>query len=194
LIIIEDGFPVFIRQGRIGKGGQMFKSIKFRSMNKETLRERINLQACEGDTRVTRVGYALRKIAMDELPQLINILLGEMSFVGPRALLPVEIETGGNSHLQTNGYHAMNHDKNVQHIRDIPGYEERIRVTPGLTGIAQIYAPRDLPRRDKFKYDLLYIKHMSFWNDLRLIALSFIISFRGKWEHRGNKLGFLKKV
>jgi lipopolysaccharide/colanic/teichoic acid biosynthesis glycosyltransferase len=112
-----------------------------------------------------------------------------MSFVGPRALLPIEIETGGD-HLNANGYHT--HHK-IQHIRDIPGYEERIRVVPGLTGIAQIYAPRDLPRRHKFKYDLLYIRNMSFGTDIKLIMMSFLISFSGTWEKRGAKLRALER-
>lgn len=195
LIIIEDGFPVFIRQGRIGKAGRIFKSLKFRSMIKDTLREKISRQSCEGDTRVTRVGCGLRKLAMDELPQLINILIGDMSFVGPRALLPVEIEVNGhNQNKSTNGgNYPLNSGKHVQHISDIPGYEERIRVVPGLTGIAQIYAPRDLPRRKKFKYDLLYLRRISFWTDLKLIILSFIISSHGTWERRGAKLSSLER-
>ena len=195
LIIIEDGFPIFIRQGRIGKGGRIFKSIKFRSMTKDALQETINRQACEDDSRITRIGCGLRKAAMDELPQLINILIGDMSFVGPRALLPVEIEVNGhNRGKSTNGgSYSLNGGDYVQYIRDIPGYEDRIRVVPGLTGIAQIYAPRDLPRRFKFKYDLLYLRRLSFWTDLKLIALSFIISLRGKWEHRGVKLSSLKR-
>jgi lipopolysaccharide/colanic/teichoic acid biosynthesis glycosyltransferase len=132
------------------------------------------LQACSGDSRVTRVGRVLRATALDELPQLWNIFKGDMSFVGPRALLPEEIEVHGNAALVP--------------LEKIPGYEERHRVRPGLTGLAQIYADRDLPRRSKFRYDLLYIKKQSFWLDLKLIALSFWITFRGKWEHRGRKL------
>ena len=72
-------------------------------------------------------------------------------------------------------------------LEKIPGYEERCRVRPGLTGLAQVYADRDIPRRYKFRYDLLYIKKQSLWLDLKLIGLSFWITFRGKWEHRGRK-------
>lgn len=178
-ILIEDGFPCFLRQDRIGKDGRLFKSIKFRSMKKDlTKDEKVNIQATENDPRVTRVGKILRKCAMDELPQLINILLGQMSFVGPRALLPVEIEV---------------HSRKPERICDIPGYERRVKVKPGLTGIAQIYAPRDLVRRNKFKYDLLYLRRLSFRRDLGLIANSFIITFHGTWEHRGPKLKFLAR-
>lgn len=178
-IIIEDGFPCFIRQHRIGKNGRPFNSLKFRSMRKDlTRQEKVNLQARENDPRVTRVGRIIRKCAMDELPQLINILLGQMSFVGPRALLPVEIEVNGTR---------------PERICDIPGYEQRVKVRPGLTGIAQIYAPRDLCRRSKFKYDLLYLRRMSFLRDLALIAASFIITFHGTWERRTAKMPFLKR-
>ena len=72
-------------------------------------------------------------------------------------------------------------------LEKIPGYEERHRVRPGLTGVAQIYAPRDIPRRHKFRLDLLYIKKHTFRLDLKLIALSFWITFRGRWEDRGRK-------
>ena len=131
------------------------------------------LQASDRDSRVTRVGRLLRATAMDELPQLWNIFKGDMSFVGPRVLLPGEIEVNGNGELIP--------------LEKIPGYEKRHGVRPGLTGLAQVYAPRDIPRRNKFKYDLVYIKKQSFWLDLKLIVLSFWISLRGKWEHRGKK-------
>lgn len=179
MIVIEDGYPCLFRQNRIGKGGKIFKSIKFRSMIKDALKEKISVQANENDARITRIGRFLRKAAMDELPQLINILNGDMSFVGPRALLPLEIE--------------INSTPRVLHVSDLPGYEERVRIRPGLTGIAQIYAPRDLKRRHKFKYDILYARKMSFWTDLKLIFLSFIISSHGTWERRGAKLSSLKR-
>jgi len=130
------------------------------------------VQARPVDPRVTRVGRLLRATALDELPQLWNILVGDMSFVGPRALRPEEIEVGAQV--------AVPLDR-------IPGYEARHRVTPGLTGIAQIYAPRDVPRRQKFRLDLLYVRKQSLRLDLGLIALSFWISLRASWEHRGRK-------
>ncbi|NIS71189.1 MAG: sugar transferase, partial [Proteobacteria bacterium] len=73
-------------------------------------------------------------------------------------------------------------------IQEIPGYRERQAVTPGLTGLAQVYLPTDAPRRKKFRYDRLYIEKQSFWLDLKLIFLSFWITFRGKWESRGRKI------
>jgi lipopolysaccharide/colanic/teichoic acid biosynthesis glycosyltransferase len=132
------------------------------------------IQATEHDPRVTRTGRLLRATAMDELPQLWNIFRGDMSFTGPRALRPGEIEVGGRGV--------------VEKLEDVPGFEERSSVRPGLTGIAQIYAPRDITRRWKFRYDLLYVRRQSFWLDVRLILLSFWITFRGTWETRGSKL------
>jgi lipopolysaccharide/colanic/teichoic acid biosynthesis glycosyltransferase len=111
---------------------------------------------------------------MDELPQLVNILKGDMSFVGPRALRPNEKEVGG--------------DGRAADLAAFPGYAARHAVRPGLTGLAQVYLPGEAPRRRKFRYDLLYIRRMSFWADLALMALSFGITFRGKWESREPKV------
>ena len=173
-IKLEDGGPVFYGQERVGRGGRHFWSWKFRSMVVDADRRFGALQASEHDPRVTRTGRLLRATAMDELPQLWNILVGDMSFVGPRALRPEEIEVGV--------------DGTPVSLQAIPGYEARHRVTPGLTGIAQIYARRDIPRRQKFKLDQLYVGKQSFWLDLRLIALSFWITARARWERRGRKL------
>jgi lipopolysaccharide/colanic/teichoic acid biosynthesis glycosyltransferase len=172
LVKLEDGGPVFFAQPRVGRDGVQFQSWKFRSMHPDAARLGPR-QAEAGDARMTRVGRVLRSTAMDELPQLWNILRGDMSFVGPRALMPDEIELG------SRGARVA--------IETILGYEARHRVRPGLTGIAQIYAARDVPRRKKFRYDLLYIRRRSFALDLRLIALSFWITLRGTWERRGAK-------
>jgi lipopolysaccharide/colanic/teichoic acid biosynthesis glycosyltransferase len=178
-IIIEDGFPVMIKQCRIGRHGRYFASFKFRSMIKESLRERVNIQACDNDPRITKVGRVLRACALDELPQLLNILIGDMSFVGPRALLPNEIEING--------------DSNHCSCELIPGYTRRIAIRPGLTGIAQVYAPRDIPRQCKFRYDLLYKNKMGLLIDVKLIIISFLVSFSGAWEKRCAKLLILEK-
>ncbi|MBN2620137.1 sugar transferase [candidate division WOR-3 bacterium] len=178
LIILEDGFPVVIRQLRVGKNGELFKSYKFRSMRRDTLGEEVCPQAVEHDPRVTVVGRFLRRTALDELPQLINILLGDMSFVGPRPILPREVEVMANGGCV-----------DVQHIK---GYGERIRIIPGLTGIAQLYAPRDITREEKFKMDIEYISKHNFLLDIKLIFLSFIVSFNGAWEKRETKLQILK--
>lgn len=171
-IKLEDGGPVFFRQERVGKHGRVFTALKFRSMRPDAEALTGALQATENDPRVTGIGRLMRATAMDELPQLWNILVGDMSFVGPRALRPGEIEAVGAVLVK---------------LEDVPGYEQRIRVQPGLTGIAQIYASRDVPRRQKFKYDRLYVRRRSWLLDVRLILLSFWISFLGTWETRGKK-------
>lgn len=176
-ITLEDGGPVFYAQERVGKRGRRFKSWKFRSMVPDTEQTLNPLQAKENDHRVTRVGRILRATALDEMPQLWNIFKGDMSFVGPRALLPREIEIRG----------LEKREAKVIALEQIPGFWERHTVRPGLTGLAQVYAPRDIPRIHKFKYDLLYIKRQSLWLDLKLIAISFWITFRAKWESRGKK-------
>jgi lipopolysaccharide/colanic/teichoic acid biosynthesis glycosyltransferase len=134
----------------------------------------VTVQATEDDPRITLVGRILRATACDEIPQLLNIWNREMSFVGPRALPMNERQ------IRENGEEIAD--------EQIPGFEERLQVRPGLTGVAQIWAQRDIPRRHRFKYDLLYLKKQSFWFDLKLIVLSFWITFRGKWEARGEKL------
>jgi rhamnosyl/mannosyltransferase len=173
LIKLEDGGPIFYRQERVGAGGRAFSVLKFRSMVPDAERASGPRQAVADDPRVTRVGKLLRATAMDELPQLVNILLGDMSFVGPRALRPGEIDADGGGEVVA--------------LEAIEGYQARCLVQPGLTGIAQIYAPRDVARRQKFRYDRVYIKRRSFWLDLRLIMLSLWISVRGTWEHRERK-------
>ena len=170
MVKLEDGGPVFYRQARVGQGGRNFSALKFRSMVPNAEAETGPVQASYDDPRVTRIGRLLRATAMDELPQLWSIFIGDMSFVGPRALRPAEIEI-----------------KTVR-SEEIPNFHLRHRVRPGLTGLAQIYAPRDATRRQKLRYDLLYVRARSFWLDLKLIALSFWITFRGRWEAREKKI------
>ena len=171
-IKLEDGGPVFFAQDRVGRDGRVFRALKFRSMQVDAERTTGPLQARAGDSRITHVGRVMRATAMDELPQLWNIFRGDMSFVGPRALRPGEIELEGGNPVP---------------LEAVPGYAARIIVRPGLTGVAQVYAPRDISRRSKFRYDRLYIRRRSFALDLRLILLSFWISFRGTWESRDRK-------
>jgi lipopolysaccharide/colanic/teichoic acid biosynthesis glycosyltransferase len=172
-IKLEDGGPVFFRQERVGQGGRVFEALKFRSMRPDAEEQVGALQAQRGDPRVTRTGRVMRATAMDELPQLWNILRGDMSFDGPRALRPGEIEAGS--------------DGRFVKLEEVPGFEARTAVRPGLTGIAQIYAPRNVPRRQKFRYDRLYVARRSWLLDVRLILLSFWISVLGTWEVRGRK-------
>ena len=172
-IKLQDGGPVFYAQDRIGGGGRIFKALKFRSMVPDAEAGVGAIQATEEDPRVTPVGRFLRAAAMDELPQLWNIFRGDMSFVGPRALRP------GESDADRPG--------EVVPIEAVPGFAERCSIRPGLTGVAQIYADCDLPRRQKFRFDRLYIRAQTFWMDVRLILVSFWITLRGTWEVRGRK-------
>jgi len=173
-IRLEDGGPVFYRQERWGRGGTRFGAYKFRTMVPTSDQDFGLKQAEENDPRITRVGRILRAMGMDELPQLINIFQGEMSFVGPRSLAIGEI--------------VKDEKGRVVKYEDMHGFRERLSVRPGLTGLATIYVRKDVPPRQKFRYDLIYIRKQSFWLDLRLIILSFWISFRGKWETRGQKV------
>lgn len=179
-IWLEDGRPIFFRQPRLGRNGKLFWTTKFRSMikNPRTVEE----QARQNDPRITRVGKVLRRTALDEIPQLWNIFVGDMSFVGPRSQPEKErVKLGG---VEKDLY-----------IRDVPGYELRQLVKPGLTGITQIYAPRDVPHRNKFRYDAIYVKKIIeeskkgiigdlrvFWLDLRLICISIWNSLTARWE------------
>lgn len=118
----------------------------------------------ENDIRITRIGKFLRATAMDELPQLINIWKGDMSFVGPRAMASEELKPSS------------------------PNFYKRHQILPGLTGPAQVYAPRDAALENKFKYDLDYIRNRTFWGDLELLFLSVWVTLRGKWESRKKKI------
>ena len=173
-IKLEDGGPVFFTQERVGQDCRVFDAYKFRSMVVDAERLTGAVQATANDPRVTRMGRLLRATAFDELPQLWNILRGDMSVVGPRPLRPGEADTTADGQQLT--------------LSAIPGYEARHRVRPGLTGIAQVHAPRDLPRTGKFRYDLLYQRKAGFCLDLKLILQSFWITARGRWEDRGPKV------
>jgi lipopolysaccharide/colanic/teichoic acid biosynthesis glycosyltransferase len=169
---VEDGGPVLFVQDRVGIGGATFRALKFRSMTTDAANLPPN-QAGEHDPRITRVGRFLRATAMDELPQLYNIFRGDMSFVGPRPLMAGEIERRGSGELVG--------------LASIPGYAARHSVRPGLTGLSQVYAPRDTPRARKFRLDAIYVRNASFCLDMFLVAVSFWITFRGRWEVRTRK-------
>ena len=164
LLKSEDGGPIFYFQERWGRDGKKFKAYKFRTMVPEADKTWGLKPAQENDHRVTRMGKFLRATAMDELPQLLNIWKGDMSFVGPRALAAGELHPA------------------------VPGFMDRHKIQPGLTGPAQVYAPRDATLQEKFRYDLEYIQSRSFWGDLTLLFLSVWITLRGKWESRQAKV------
>jgi lipopolysaccharide/colanic/teichoic acid biosynthesis glycosyltransferase len=173
-IKIEDGGPVFFSQERVGLNGRVFRAMKFRSMIPDAEARSGPVQAVEHDSRITRVGHVLRATAMDELPQLWNILIGDMSVVGPRPLRPGEIDVADDGRLVA--------------LEESPGYEMRHLVRPGLTGLAQVYAPRDLKRAGKFRLDRLYMRKANLCLDCKLVLLSFWITGRGEWERRDRNL------
>ena len=145
LIKAEDGGHVFFRQLRATKGGKLFKVYKFRTMKEENS---INKSVTSDDDRITKVGKILRKFRIDELPQLINIIKGDMSVVGPR---PEMIE---------------NVDK---YTEELPEFSYRLRVKGGLTGYAQIAGKYNTSPKDKLVLDLMYIEKYSLWLDFKLI-------------------------
>lgn len=170
---LEDGGPVFYRQRRWGQGGRLFDVFKFRTMISDSDEKHGVVEARDEDHRVTRVGAVLRSFGIDELPQVLNIVKGEMSFVGPRPLAVGEIV----------------HDDGNPTVWDrLPEFRRRMSVRPGLTSLATLYLPKDVDRKRKFRYDLLYIRRRSFWLDVRLIALSLWVSLSGRWETRQNKI------
>ena len=163
-IKFEDGGPIFYHQDRWGRRGKKFTAYKFRTMVPDADKKWGFSPAQENDIRVTKIGKLARATAMDELPQLFNIWRGDMSFVGPRALCVSEVDPG------------------------FPHFEERHEVRPGLTGPAQVHAPRDASLEEKFRYDLDYVASQNVWKDLQLLFLSLAITLRGRWESREKKI------
>lgn len=172
-ITIEDGGPVFFEHERWGRGGKPFRVRKFRTMVKDADARFGAVPATENDPRVTRVGRVLRATGMDELPQLLSICRGDMSLVGPRALAM------GETYKDRNG--------NAVAYSDVPGFNERLRARPGLTGLATVYLPKDAHPRERFAADVEYVRNPSLARDMKLVALSLWISVRGQWESRRDK-------
>jgi sugar transferase (PEP-CTERM system associated) len=162
-ILLDTGRPILFRQMRVGKNGKLFTLYKFRSMRLEKGAAEKARPAAEGDERFTRTGRWLRKSRMDELPQLCNVLRGDMSFVGPRPFM-VEEE--------------------FELAKQIPFYEQRWSVSPGVTGWAQIrraYCATLADNEEKLSYDLYYIKNMSIGLDLLILfeTLKILLLTRG---------------
>ncbi|GFN23679.1 MAG: sugar transferase [Thermoanaerobacteraceae bacterium] len=146
--IESPGGPVFYRQWRVGQGGRVFRLIKLRTMVPDAEKLTGPVLATAEDPRVTRVGRVLRATRIDELPQLWNVLKGEMSFIGPRPERPVFVE---------------------QFKKEVPGYDWRHRLPVGITGLAQILGRYSTTPADKLRYDLLYAKTLSPLNDVQIL-------------------------
>lgn len=153
--LIWDRGPIFYLQPRITQNGKKFKIIKFRSMKVDSEKQGAQL-AKKDDDRITKVGRVLRATHLDELPQVFNILIGQMSVVGPRPERPEIAE---------------------EYLADIPEFKFRLKVKAGLTGYAQVYGKYNTTPYDKLKLDLYYIQNYSFWRDLQLLMMTFKILF-----------------
>ncbi len=158
-IKLEDNGPIYHYKICRTLNGKVFQQLKFRSMIPDAEKETGPVLAKKNDERITRVGKLLRRTALDELPQLVNILKGEMSFVGPRPQREILIR---------------------DYIKTIPHYDDRHKVRPGLTGLAQVCGRYHTPPRLKLKYDLFYVKKMNFFLDLKLFFLSCLITCKAK--------------
>ena len=145
-IRLESAGPVFYRQRRVGKDGLIFELYKLRTMRQGADPVGVGTAVTAGDPRVTRVGRLLRRFSLDELPNLINVLHGEMRIVGPRATLPAQVE------LYT------------------PRQLRRLDLRPGVTGWAQIHGRTGIPWEERIELDVWYVEHRSFWLDLKILA------------------------
>ena len=165
LIWSEDRGPIFYSQGRIGKNKKIFRVIKFRTMILDAEKMTGAVWSTKNDPRITRIGHLLRRTALDEIPQLINIFKGEMSFVGPRAERP---------------------ELHEKFAREIPFFDKRLEVTPGLSGLAQIKGSYDMDPQDKLVFDIEYSERMSLFLDLKIIFISVINSLTARWDSPEN--------
>jgi lipopolysaccharide/colanic/teichoic acid biosynthesis glycosyltransferase len=168
-ITLTDGLPFLYSQTRVGRNGRIFRILKFRSMVRDAEQRGVPVYSQRDDPRVTRVGRVMRKTAIDEIPQLLSILKGDMSWVGPRPARPEEV---------------------VTYLRDIPGYGLRHQVRPGLTGFAQVCATDYGDIAEKLALDLHYIRHRSLSLDLTLYVQSWVNTLSGGWDRaRGAATG-----
>jgi lipopolysaccharide/colanic/teichoic acid biosynthesis glycosyltransferase len=154
-IVLESGPPVFYVDERVGLGGRPFRMIKFRTMAPGAVERGLGRLVAASDARITRVGAALRRWSIDELPQILNVLSGDMSVVGPRPTYREQVE------------------------RYTPRDRERLRAKPGITGLAQVSGRNDLSWRARIDLDLAYIDHLSLSQDLAILVRTPFVVLRG---------------
>jgi lipopolysaccharide/colanic/teichoic acid biosynthesis glycosyltransferase len=145
-IKLDDGGPVFYRQRRVGRDGVEFELLKLRTMEVGAEGRGAGFAVNEGDPRITRVGRLLRRLSLDEVPQLWNVLRGDMSLIGPRPTLAYQVE------------------------RYTPRQRRRLEVKPGITGWAQIHGRARLPWEERIELDVWYVEHRSPWLELKILA------------------------
>lgn len=167
-IRLESPGAVIYRQRRIGRDGQPFDVLKLRTMVSGAEHLGAGMAVAEGDPRITRVGAALRRWSLDELPNLVNVLRGEMALVGPRPTLPAQVE------------------------QYTPRQRGRLVVRPGITGWAQVNGRTALPWSERIELDLWYIEHRSTWLDLRVLARTALILLTGHGLYKGETGGWGK--
>jgi lipopolysaccharide/colanic/teichoic acid biosynthesis glycosyltransferase len=159
---LEDRGPVFYRQRRVGKNGEEFELLKLRTMVVGAEHQGAGYAVNEGDPRITRAGRLLRRLSLDELPQLWNVVRGDMSLVGPRPTLAYQVE------------------------RYTPRQRRRLEVKPGITGWAQIHGRARLPWDERIELDVWYVEHRSPWLDLKILARTPAALFAGTYKgHSG---------
>jgi lipopolysaccharide/colanic/teichoic acid biosynthesis glycosyltransferase len=157
-IVLDDGRPVLYRQRRVGHDGQEFDLLKLRTMIVGAETQGAGWAVDKGDPRITRVGRVLRRLSIDELPQLWNVLRGEMSLIGPRPTLAYQVE------------------------RYTPRQRRRLEIKPGLTGWAQIHGRTKLTWDERIELDVWYVDHRSAWVDLKILARTPKALFSGTYK------------
>src|SRR3954465_9643497 len=155
---LEDGGPVLYRQGRVGKDGEDFELLKLRTMVVGAEKIGAGYAVNEGDPRITRVGRVLRRLSLDEVPQLWNVVRGDMSLVGPRPTLAYQVE------------------------KYTPRQRRRLDVKPGITGWAQVHGRARLPWDERIELDVWYVEHRSPWIDLKILARTPAALFGGTYK------------
>ena len=159
------GHPIY-RQRRVGRGGRPFDVLKLRTMVSGAERMGAGLAVDDGDSRITRVGALLRRTSVDELPNLVNVLRGEMSIIGPRPTVPVQV---------------------AQYTERQRG---RLALKPGITGWAQVNGRASLPWPERIELDISYLEHASLRLDLRILVLSARMAITGHGLYRGETGGW----
>jgi lipopolysaccharide/colanic/teichoic acid biosynthesis glycosyltransferase len=161
LLWLEDPGPLFFVKNSVGGGGRTFRQWKLRTMLRGAEAESGPVWSEKADQRVLRIGWLLRKTALDELPQLLNIVAGQMSVVGPRPQRTVLV---------------------AEYLRRLPAFADRHRLAPGLAGLAQVAGHYYITPRQKLRFDRLYLEHAGLMFDLKLILIAFAVVFWLRWR------------